>query len=249
MHAAWHRRAQRGGLDARRVAGHGPGSVTIIKGSKTTGSPSGTTVSGASSPRPYASGTTIVIGTARRTPKSISSEFIEVGSLRVHHSHGGHGSPVVFIHGLGSSGYMEWRYNLEAAALRHRVFAPDLPGYGRTEKPRARYTHPVLRALHRALHGGAGPALRGRGRGLARRADRARARARTAAHGAQARAGQRARAGPAKGADGSDDLRPGDPAARRRGRDEVCARCAALGAPEHDPPGRRPICRRQRGSE
>jgi pimeloyl-ACP methyl ester carboxylesterase len=81
-----------------------------------------------------------VIGTARLKPKSISSEFIEVGSLRVHHSHGGHGSPVVFIHGLGSSGYMEWRYNLEPAALRHRVFAPDLPGYGRTEKPRARYT-------------------------------------------------------------------------------------------------------------
>ena len=81
-----------------------------------------------------------MIGTERRTPKSISSEFIEVGSLRVHHSHGGRGSPVVFIHGLGSSGYMEWRYNLEATAARHRVFAPDLPGYGRTEKPRARYT-------------------------------------------------------------------------------------------------------------
>ena len=81
-----------------------------------------------------------MVGTERGTPKSISSEFIEVGSLRVHHSHGGRGSPVVFIHGLGSSGYMEWRYNLEATAARHRVFAPDLPGYGRTEKPRARYT-------------------------------------------------------------------------------------------------------------
>jgi pimeloyl-ACP methyl ester carboxylesterase len=81
-----------------------------------------------------------VVGTARRTPKSISSEFIDVGSLRVHHSYGGRGSPVVFIHGLGSSGYMEWRYNLEATAARHRAFAPDLPGYGRTEKPRVRYT-------------------------------------------------------------------------------------------------------------
>jgi len=80
-----------------------------------------------------------VIGTERPTPKAISTEFIEVGSLRVHHSHGGHGSPVVFIHGLGSSSYMEWRYNLEATAAKHRVFAPDLPGYGRTEKPRARY--------------------------------------------------------------------------------------------------------------
>jgi pimeloyl-ACP methyl ester carboxylesterase len=81
-----------------------------------------------------------VIGTARPKPRSISSEFIEVGSLRVHQSYGGRGTPVVFIHGLGSSGYMEWRYNLEDTAARHRVFAPDLPGYGRTEKPRARYT-------------------------------------------------------------------------------------------------------------
>ena len=81
-----------------------------------------------------------MIGTARPKPRLIGSEFIEVGSLRVHHSCGGRGTPVVFVHGLGSSGYMEWRYNLEDTAARHRVFAPDLPGYGRTEKPRARYT-------------------------------------------------------------------------------------------------------------
>jgi pimeloyl-ACP methyl ester carboxylesterase len=74
----------------------------------------------------------------------VHSELIDVGSLRVHHMHGGRGSAVVFIHGLGSSGYMEWRYNLELTAARHRVFAPDLPGYGRSEKPRARYTIPYF---------------------------------------------------------------------------------------------------------
>ena len=67
------------------------------------------------------------------------SGFVEVGKLRVHHMHGGRGSPVVFIHGLGSSGYIEWRYNMQQIAARHRVFAPDLPGFGRSEKPRARY--------------------------------------------------------------------------------------------------------------
>jgi pimeloyl-ACP methyl ester carboxylesterase len=51
---------------------------------------------------------------------------------------------VLFIHGLGSSGYIEWRFNLEAAARRHRVYAPDLPGFGRTEKPRARYGIPYF---------------------------------------------------------------------------------------------------------
>jgi pimeloyl-ACP methyl ester carboxylesterase len=72
------------------------------------------------------------------------SGFLDLGSLRVHHMFGGRGSPVLFIHGLGSSGYMEWRQNLEPAAVRHRVFAPDLPGYGRTDKPRARYSVPYF---------------------------------------------------------------------------------------------------------
>jgi pimeloyl-ACP methyl ester carboxylesterase len=70
--------------------------------------------------------------------------MIHMGSLRVHHMHGGRGTPVLFIHGLGSSGYMEWRFNLEPAAAHHRVYAPDLPGFGRTEKPRARYGVPYF---------------------------------------------------------------------------------------------------------
>ena len=65
--------------------------------------------------------------------------MLHMGSLRVHHTQGGRGTPVLFIHGLGSSGYLEWRFNLEPAAARHRVYAPDLPGFGRSEKPRARY--------------------------------------------------------------------------------------------------------------
>lgn len=70
--------------------------------------------------------------------------MVQIGSLRVHHMHGGRGTPLLFIHGLGSSGYMEWRFNLEFAAARHRVYAPDLPGFGRTEKPRARYGVPYF---------------------------------------------------------------------------------------------------------
>jgi pimeloyl-ACP methyl ester carboxylesterase len=76
--------------------------------------------------------------------KTLRSGFTELGSLRVHHTHGGRGSPVLFIHGLGSSGYIEWRFNLESTAQRHRVYAPDLPGFGRSEKPRARYGVPYF---------------------------------------------------------------------------------------------------------
>ena len=85
-----------------------------------------------------------MISSVRRPPKTIHAGRVQIGSLHVHHMHGGRGTPVLFIHGLGSSGYMEWRYNLEFAAVRHRVYAPDLPGFGRTEKPRARYGVPYF---------------------------------------------------------------------------------------------------------
>jgi pimeloyl-ACP methyl ester carboxylesterase len=76
--------------------------------------------------------------------KALQSDMIQIGQLRIHQLHGGNGSPLLFIHGLGSSGYMEWRFNLEPAAVGHRVFAPDLPGFGRSEKPRARYGIPYF---------------------------------------------------------------------------------------------------------
>src|SRR2546423_3824253 len=67
----------------------------------------------------------------------LESGFVKVGRLSVHHTYGGKGTPpVLFVHGLGSSGYIEWRFNLPVIARRHRVLAPDLPGFGRTDKPR-----------------------------------------------------------------------------------------------------------------
>jgi pimeloyl-ACP methyl ester carboxylesterase len=66
--------------------------------------------------------------------------FVRLDGLEVHHVYGGTGSPpVVFIHGLGSAGYLEWRFTLPALARAHRVFAPDLPGFGRSEKPVSDY--------------------------------------------------------------------------------------------------------------
>jgi pimeloyl-ACP methyl ester carboxylesterase len=89
-----------------------------------------------------------------RQSKSLQAGMLTMGSLRVHHMHGGRGTPVLFIHGLGSSGYLEWRFNLEATAARHRIFAPDLPGFGRSEKPRARYGIPYFtRFIDRYMEG------------------------------------------------------------------------------------------------
>jgi pimeloyl-ACP methyl ester carboxylesterase len=96
----------------------------------------------------------VIDSALRRPPRTLHSGWVHLGSLRVHHMHGGRGTPVLFIHGLGSSGYIEWRFNLEPAAARHRVYAPDLPGFGRTEKPRARYGIPYFtRFIERYMEG------------------------------------------------------------------------------------------------
>lgn len=76
----------------------------------------------------------------------LEQEVVRVGRINLHHTYGGHGRPpLLFVHGLGSSGYLEWRFNLPFFARSHRVLAPDLPGFGRTDKPRTvRYGVPYF---------------------------------------------------------------------------------------------------------
>jgi len=90
--------------------------------------------------------------------------YLRVGGLQVHHVYGGAGElPVLFVHGLGSAGYLEWRFTLPAVAHRHRVLALDLPGFGRSDQPRDGYGIPmfadVVEGYIRAL--GIRPALVG----------------------------------------------------------------------------------------
>ena len=84
---------------------------------------------------------------------SLREGEVRSGGVTLHHTFGGRGSPLLLIHGLGSAGYMEWRFNLTRLAARHTVFAPDLPGFGRSEKPAsARYGIPYFaRTLVRYL--------------------------------------------------------------------------------------------------
>jgi pimeloyl-ACP methyl ester carboxylesterase len=78
---------------------------------------------------------------------TLESGFVQAGDLTLHHMQGGSGEPpVLFVHGLGSSGSLEWRFNLPALARSRRVLAPDLPGFGRSEKPPLRYGLPVFEA-------------------------------------------------------------------------------------------------------
>jgi pimeloyl-ACP methyl ester carboxylesterase len=66
--------------------------------------------------------------------------FLRASGMLVHHVCAGAGSPpVLFVHGLGSAGYLEWRFNLPVVARSHRVCAPDLPGFGRSDRPAGGY--------------------------------------------------------------------------------------------------------------
>lgn len=61
----------------------------------------------------------------------------------------GRGPAVVLVHGLG--GFAEsWRHTIAALAPRATVYAVDLPGFGRSAKPRAAYR---LSYFAHALHG------------------------------------------------------------------------------------------------
>jgi pimeloyl-ACP methyl ester carboxylesterase len=60
---------------------------------------------------------------------------IDVKGIRTRYGLAGEGGlPVVLIHGLGASAEI-WSANIGALGSRHRVYVPDLPGFGRTEKP------------------------------------------------------------------------------------------------------------------
>ncbi len=64
-----------------------------------------------------------------------AERYIDIDGLRARCLFAGKaGPPVVLIHGLGASAEI-WSSSIGPLASRHRVFAPDLPGFGRTEKP------------------------------------------------------------------------------------------------------------------
>jgi pimeloyl-ACP methyl ester carboxylesterase len=72
-----------------------------------------------------------------------------VDGLSLHYTVEGRGPGVVLVHGLG--GFAEsWRHTVRALAPRATVYAVDLPGFGRSAKPRGPYR---LSGFAEALHG------------------------------------------------------------------------------------------------
>ena len=81
---------------------------------------------------------------------------VNLAGVNVHYAQAGEGPVVLLVHGLGTSS-VTWGHNIEPlAAAGYTVLAPDLPGYGDSDKPRwlsyspeagARLIHDFLDAL------------------------------------------------------------------------------------------------------
>ncbi|HXH20509.1 MAG TPA: alpha/beta hydrolase [Dehalococcoidia bacterium] len=63
--------------------------------------------------------------------------YAETNGIRMHYLEAGQGYPVLLLHGFPELAF-SWRYQLPAlAAAGYRAIAPDLRGYGETDKPHA----------------------------------------------------------------------------------------------------------------
>ncbi len=69
----------------------------------------------------------------------VEERNIDVSGLITHYLAAGEGPPLVLLHALGESAF-DWRWVLPALARKHRVYAPDLPGFGYSAKPSADYS-------------------------------------------------------------------------------------------------------------
>ncbi|MDE2510766.1 MAG: alpha/beta hydrolase, partial [Elusimicrobia bacterium] len=66
---------------------------------------------------------------------AVRTETLEVAGIKTRLLRAGRGEPVLLLHGLGASSY-SWRFAVPELAKHYEVFAPDLPGFGRADKPR-----------------------------------------------------------------------------------------------------------------
>src|SRR2546430_10760033 len=62
---------------------------------------------------------------------------IRTNGVMTNYHEAGSGGPVVLLHGSGPgvSAWANWRLVMPALAQRHRVIAPDLVGFGFTDRP------------------------------------------------------------------------------------------------------------------
>ena len=68
---------------------------------------------------------------------ALKPRTIDAGGIRTSYLEAGAGEPIVMLHGSGPgvSALANWQHNIGALAQRFRVLAPDIVGFGATERP------------------------------------------------------------------------------------------------------------------
>lgn len=80
---------------------------------------------------------------ATASAQAPQSKFAEVNGLRMHYLVAGQGDPVVLLHGYTENSHM-WLPLMKALAKTHTVVAPDLRGFGQSDKPAEGFTKTVM---------------------------------------------------------------------------------------------------------
>jgi pimeloyl-ACP methyl ester carboxylesterase len=65
----------------------------------------------------------------------VHSRYAQAGPYRLRYLEAGSGAPLLLVHGLGSNAAQDWGRLLPSLARSYHVYAPDLPGFGRSERP------------------------------------------------------------------------------------------------------------------
>lgn len=69
-----------------------------------------------------------------------ASHYVDVAGARMHYVEQGTGDPILFLHGNPESSYI-WRNIIPIVAARGRCIAPDLVGFGKSDKLDIEYTY------------------------------------------------------------------------------------------------------------
>jgi len=71
-----------------------------------------------------------------KLPEGVESRYVQVGPIRTHYLEAGRGEPLILLHSAEFSGRAEfsWRYNIAPLAEHFHVYAPDMVGFGYTDK-------------------------------------------------------------------------------------------------------------------
>ena len=72
------------------------------------------------------------------TTSIVAEQTIDAGGIETSYLEAGAGEPVVMLHGSGPgvSALANWQHNIGALSQRFRILAPDIVGFGATERPR-----------------------------------------------------------------------------------------------------------------